>query len=185
MVMAKWNYKFFADLGLQTQFMARSLTVLDTGARPTFVIESVLPPQLEAQIRTHAILDISDAKNNPLHTVGTIAFVVRLGPMVVKLDFIVFQSLAAPVVFACDYCDRYVESIRSCPKQVEVEEWTVSPMFCQPPKRATKWQVPLTAKQEAPPSTRESSKQASGSLSSCGINRVPSHGFGQFPSKRS
>lgn len=68
------------------------------GAGLMLVGESVLPQQLRAQIQTHDIQDISDADNNPLKTVGNIAIVVRLAQLVVKLDFIVRKSLAAPVI---------------------------------------------------------------------------------------
>lgn len=82
--------------------------MLDTEAGPNFVVESVLPPQLRARIRTYAIPDISDANNTLLTTVGTIALVVRLGQL---MEFMVFTSLAAPVIFGCDYCQRFVEAI--------------------------------------------------------------------------
>lgn len=58
MVVAKWNYKVYADLGLHTQVMVRYFTVLNTGAGPKFVVKSVLPLQLQTQVKTHAISDI-------------------------------------------------------------------------------------------------------------------------------
>lgn len=62
MVTAKRNYKATADLNLTTQFLVQYLTVLNTEAGPNFIIESVLPPQLEAYIRAYAIFEVSDAK---------------------------------------------------------------------------------------------------------------------------
>lgn len=109
-VIAKSNYTAYTYLGLHTQFMVRYLRVPDTGAGPNFVVESVLLPQLQAQIRSHAIPAISLANKNPLKTIGTIILVVRLGQLVVKVEFIVCESLAVPVILGCD---RFFESIQT------------------------------------------------------------------------
>lgn len=77
--MAKRIYKVFANLALRKRVMVRYLTLLDTVAGPNFVVESVLPPQLQARVNTNAITDILDANNNPMKTVGTINRVVNLG----------------------------------------------------------------------------------------------------------
>lgn len=44
LVMANRNYKVYADLGLNTDFIVIFLTVLDTGANPNFVLESFVTP---------------------------------------------------------------------------------------------------------------------------------------------
>lgn len=123
-----------------------------TRAGPISVVESVLPPQLRGQIRTHAIPDSSDANKNPLKTVGTIALVVRLGQFMVKLD-LVRKSLEAPLTLGSDYSDRFVEAIRPRLRQVELRDETVVPLARQTLKRATKRQVPLPAEKDTPPAT--------------------------------
>lgn len=102
--MSKRNFNVYFNLGLLTQVMVRYLTVCDTEAVPNFVVESVLPQQLQEQVKTNALLDISYANNNPLRTVGPVALVVRLGQWAVKLDFIC-RFLPVPVILGCDYCD--------------------------------------------------------------------------------
>ncbi|CAN8068861.1 unnamed protein product [Agarophyton chilense] len=156
MVMAKRNSKVYADLGLSTKFMVRFLTVLDTGTEPNFVVESILPPAVQSQIRRGVALDAADAGNNPLETVGVIDLVVRLGPCVVKLHFIVCRSLPAPLILGCDFCDRFVEAVVPRLKRVELDDGSSVPIVSRPPKRASKKHVPLPAAQEFPAAFRES-----------------------------
>ncbi|CAN8071373.1 unnamed protein product, partial [Agarophyton chilense] len=158
LVMAKRNYKVYADLGLHTQFMVRHLTVLDTGAGPNFIVESLLPPPLRSIIRSETVPDVLDANNNPLKTAGVIDLVIRLGRMVVKLTFIVCRSLAAPVILGCHYCDRFFDAIRPRLKQVELEDGSTVPIVRQPLKRASRKHVPLSAAKEPTPTNRDSTK---------------------------
>lgn len=85
-----------------------------------------------------------------LKTVGTTALVIRFCNLVVKLDFIFYTLLAAPINFCCDYCNRCVKVIRLRLNQGELENGTVVPIVLQPLKRATKCQVSLTCTQERP-----------------------------------
>lgn len=158
MWMAKLIYKVYTDVGLHTQFMIRYFTVLDTGASSYSVVETVLPPKLRAQIKTHGTTDISDTNNHPLKTVGAIALVVRFGKVMVNLEYIVCKSLVVPVIMAWDYFDRFFKSVQPRLKQVKLEDGTVVPIVLQPLKRAPKRQVPLLLAQEASPATRESTK---------------------------
>lgn len=143
--MAKRNYKVYADLGVSDQYMVRQLSVLDTGAGPNFLVESLIPPHLRSRIRATPLVDIADANNRPLSTVGVIDLLVRLGHYVVKLDFLVCKQLAAPVILGCDFCDRFVESIRPRARTVEMEDGTSVPIVRRPLRRALKKQVPLPA----------------------------------------
>ncbi|CAN8070210.1 unnamed protein product [Agarophyton chilense] len=132
LVMAKRNYKVYADLGLSPQFMSRIC-------------------------RDH-VPEVTDANNKPLDTVGFIELVVRVGARVVKLDFIVCQKSSAPVILGCDFCDRFVEAIFPRQRRVEMEDGSYTPIVCRPLRRATKKHVPLTAAQEPGPNNRESNK---------------------------
>lgn len=142
---AKLNYKVYAYLGLHTQFMIRVLTGHDKIVGSSWVVESVLPQPVQAQIRTNATPNITGSNKNQLKTVGPICLVVTLGHLVVKVDFIVCRSLAAPLILVCDCCDIFVKAI--CPrlKQMMLEDGTVVPIVPQPLKCATKHQVLLLA----------------------------------------
>lgn len=74
------------------------------------------------------------------------------------MSFVVCKSLAAPLIMGFEYCDWFVQAIRPCIKQVELEDEIVIPIVRQPLKRAIKWQVPLLAAQEALLATRKSTK---------------------------
>ena len=110
------NYKVYADIGTQRNVLSRVLSVLDTGAGPNFIRRSMLPPG--APVRQGPLPSVSDVNNNPIAMSGTVRLVVRLGAYVVKLDFIVCERLAAPVILWCDYLDRFVEAIRPRQKLV-------------------------------------------------------------------
>lgn len=120
--MARRNYKFYADLGLHTQLMVRFSTVLEPGAGPNFLVESILSPQVRSRVNTDVIPDISKTNNSLLKTIKTMTLVVSYGQSVVKLDFIVCQSPAVPVIFGCDYCDRFVDGIPPRLSQVKSED---------------------------------------------------------------
>lgn len=107
-----------------------------------------MPPALRVHIRAGPTLDIADANNRPLRTVGYLPLVLRLGTYVVQLDFVVCDSLAAPVILGCDFCDRFVEAIRPRAKTVEMADGSTVPIVRKPLKRATKKRVPLPAAQE-------------------------------------
>ncbi|CAN8069508.1 unnamed protein product, partial [Agarophyton chilense] len=118
--------------------MVRVLTVLDTGAGPNFIVESLLPLPLRSQIRLGVAPDFADANNNPLSTVGTVTLVVRLGSFVVKLDFIVCRKLATPIILGCDFCDKFIDAIRPRLKRVEMEDGSSVPIVRRPLRRASK-----------------------------------------------
>lgn len=56
-------------------------------------------------------LNIADANSNLLWTVGTINLMAQSGTYLLQLDFVIGESLAAPVILGCDFCTRFVEAI--------------------------------------------------------------------------
>ena len=147
LVMARRNYKVYADVGLNRPLLTRRLTVLDTGAGPNFIRKDELPPGFESRLRYGPLLNIGDANNNPLSMLGVISLIVRLGTFLVKLDFIVCERLAAPVILGCDFCDRFVEAIKPRKKLVELEDGTTVPIVRRPLARSSR-AVPLPHSQE-------------------------------------
>ena len=110
LVIAKRNYKVYADLGVTTRIMSRAVSVLDTGAGPNFIAQELLPRGSKIQ-DTALESPILDANKNPLTTRGTVVLLVRLGRRLVRLRFIVCAKLAAPVILGYDFCNRFVEYI--------------------------------------------------------------------------
>lgn len=60
------------------------------------------------------------------------ALTVRLGNYTVKIDFIVCESLATPVILGCDFRDRFVESIHPRSRKVTFDDGTEVPIFRRP-----------------------------------------------------
>ena len=128
LTMAKRNYKVYADIGRSRQLLTRRLRVLDTGAGPNFIRKDELPQGFEEYLRYGPLSNIGDANNKPLSMLGIIDLLVRLGTYLVKVDFIVCDRLAAPVILGCEYCDRFVEAIRPRKKLVELEDGSTIPI---------------------------------------------------------
>lgn len=147
MIMARRNYKVYADIGSSKSLLSRRLAVLDTGAGPNFIRLSELQSDEQARIQEACLPDIRDANKRPIKSLGTIKLVVQLGNHVVMLPFIVCTTLAAPVVLGCDYCDRFVEAIRPKNREVELDDGSTVPIVRRPLKRSNA-AAPLPPSQE-------------------------------------
>ena len=134
-VMAKRNYKVYADIGSNRYLLCRKLAILDTGAGPNFIRISELDPDWKERIRHGPLPCVNDANDKPLKTVGTIEQIVRLGNLIVKLDFIVCESLAASVILGADFCDRFIEAIYPRKKSVELDDGSTVPIVRRPLSR--------------------------------------------------
>ena len=128
LVLARKNYKVYADIGPTVGLMSRVLSVLDTGAGPNLVRKSELPPGMETLVSFGPTQDIGDANNRPLRTLGTIRMPVRLGKFVAAAEFIVCERLAVPLILGADYCDRFVEAIYPRRKTVELADFSEVPI---------------------------------------------------------
>ena len=129
LVLARKNYKVFADIGPTVGLMSRVLSVLDTGAGPNLIRKSELPQGLETLVSFGPTQDIGDANNRPLRTVGTIRMPVRLGLFVATAEFVVCEKLAVPLILGADYCDRFVEAIYPRKKTVELADFSEVPII--------------------------------------------------------
>ena len=131
-LMAKRNYKVYAELGFDRYTLTRKLSVLDTGAGPNFIRKSALTPGWEAHLRAGPLPSVNDANNKPLRVIGLIPQVVRLGHYLVESDFVVCETLAAEVIIGADYMDRFVEAILPRKKCVELADGSTVPIVRRP-----------------------------------------------------
>lgn len=147
MIMARRNYKVYADIGSSKSILSRRLAVLDTGAGPNFIRFSELQSDERVRIQEACLSDIRDANKRHIKSLGTIKLVVQLGNHVFMFPFIVCTTLAAPVVLGCDYCDRFVEAIRPKDREVELDDVSTVPIV-QRPLKSSNATAPLTPSQE-------------------------------------
>ena len=101
MILAKRNYKVYADTGLNKNLLTRKVCVLDTGAGPNFIRKSDLPEDYFKYVRQGPLPYVTDANRNPIRMLGTIDLVIQLGRWVAKCEFIVYEKLAAQVILGC------------------------------------------------------------------------------------
>ena len=142
-IIARKNYKVFADIGPTVGLMSRVLSVLDTGAGPNLIRKSELPAGMETLVSCGPTPDIGDANNRPLRTVGTIKMPVRLGRFVAAAKFIVCEKLAVPLIFGADYCEKFVEAIYPRKNTVELADFSEVPIVRRfSPRRGKKHLVP-------------------------------------------
>ena len=149
-MMAKRNYKVYADLGYRHQFMVRKLSILDTGAGPNVIRKSELPTELLNHLEFGPVPNVADANRNPIRILGIIRLLVRLGSHLSKVPFLVAEKLAAPVILGADFCDRYVEAIRPRKRVVELDDGSTVPIVRRPAKRPSNG-PPLPSQQEYEP----------------------------------
>lgn len=62
--MDRWNYKLYADIGMDRYRLNSFLTILDTGAGPNFIRQNELPAEGESRIAQTAIPEICDVKTH-------------------------------------------------------------------------------------------------------------------------
>ena len=154
--MAKRNYKVYTQVGTNRNILERLLAVLDSGAGPNFIRESDLPHGV-TRLRYGPLPNVADANDNSIRMKGLAGLIVLLGARLVKLEFIVCERLAAPLILGCDFMDRFVESIYPRKKTVEMDDGTTIPITQNPLKRPPV-ASPVTPQDGKKPHGRESPK---------------------------
>lgn len=135
LVMKNRKHNRYAGLGLLTQYMVEQSSVLDTRAAPVTNSE-VIPSAPWDHIRCFLGVDIADANSTILNNVRCLPFVVRLRTCVVQLKFVLRDKLAAPVIFGCKSCDRFIEEICSSAKRPRTANDSTVHIIREPLKHA-------------------------------------------------
>ena len=106
------HYKVMVLLGCARSLMHTVEAVLDTGAGPNFVRESLLPPDWR-KYSTDAsdIPSIRDANNRRLKVSGVVRMYVDIGGYKLHTSFLVCRELAVQALLGCDFIQKYVEVI--------------------------------------------------------------------------
>ena len=134
-VLAKRNYKVYANIGLDTRHMTRFMTVLDTGAGSSFIRLGEIPHGMRDRIQPlPSEANIRNASGKPVPIMGTIDLQVQIGSTLEKVTFLVADKLAVAVILGCDFCDKHVEAIKPRLKIVEMDTGSIVPIVLQPTK---------------------------------------------------
>ena len=88
-LLAKRNYKVYADLGFDTTLTVRRVATLDTGAGPNIIRKDQIPDSMLSRLKFGPLPNLTDANRKPLRRFGTISLIVRMGRLLSKVDFIV------------------------------------------------------------------------------------------------
>ena len=141
------NFKVYADIDDSPTRLLRTLSVLDTGAGPNFIRKNALPAGDLTPLSYGHLPDIADANSNPIPVKGITRLLVHLKTRAYWVEFIVRDSLAAPVILGCDFCDKHVKAILPRQRLVELENRTTIPIVRKPLGRVRK-APPLPVAQE-------------------------------------
>ena len=146
-LMTKRNFKDYTDIGDSATRLLRTLSVLDTGAGPNFIRKKALPAGDLSLLSYGPLPDIADANSNPIQVKGIMRLLVRLKTRAYWVEFIVCDSLAAPVMLGCDFSDEHVEAILPRQRLVELADGTTIPIVRKPLARIRR-APPLPVAQE-------------------------------------
>ena len=128
--LATRNYKVSATVGVSATILTPVSAILDTGAGPNLIRETVLPEDWERyRIPGHPAFHIVGAGGRRLLQKGNITLTVQLGTLKVQARFIVVESLAAECILGCQFIDRQVQAILPKEKRVTLANGSVIPIL--------------------------------------------------------
>lgn len=103
-------------------------------------------------------LDIADANNNPLRTAGNITISLRLGTGLLSIDFTFCNSMAAPVILGCNFCECVFEGISPRKRMVRLDDGYSIPYSWKLLRSASRKHVSLPEAQKSPTNSPFSTK---------------------------
>jgi hypothetical protein len=151
--LATRNDKVSATVGVSATVLTLVSAILDTGAGPNLIRETVLPQDWECyRIPGPPAFHIVDAGGRSLLQKGNITLNVQLGTIKVQERFIVVEGLEAECILGCQLIDRQVQAILSKEKRVTLANGSVIPIINDSGPNLVERQS--TPPKELPPSTK-------------------------------
>ena len=103
-ILAKRNYKVYANIGMITKNMRRFVAILDAGAGSSFIRQEELPQHMQKNIEPlQQQVNIKNETGKPVSIAGTIRLSVQIGAKTEEVQFLVAQKLSTAVILGCDY----------------------------------------------------------------------------------
>ena len=96
-------------------------------AGANFIRASNLPPGVD-KFKYGPFPNVSNANNNPIRMFVLVNLENRHGNRIVKVECIVCERLAVPVILVCDFCDRFVEATFPRKRLIGMEDGTTVPI---------------------------------------------------------
>lgn len=111
MVLAKRNYKIYANLGLKVRSTKRFVIILGTETSNSFNRVNEIPPSMGHKIKKlDKAWNICNDNGSTGPLLGTID--VQIGTSTEFVTLLVTDRFANPVMFVCDVCNGHVEMIK-------------------------------------------------------------------------
>ena len=106
------HFKVMVLLGTSRTLMHTVLAILDTGAGPNLVRESLLPKDWrDHAVKQNAYPHIRDANGRKLNVEGVVQLYLDVGGQNLGVRFLVCRNLAVKAILGCDFIRRYVQGI--------------------------------------------------------------------------
>lgn len=121
--------------------------MLGTAAGQNFIRTSKVRPEDLPQVIIKKLPAIRDATRNPIKTAGRLELLVRLGLLVVRVEYIFCEVVVAPSVLGCAYCPRFIAETRRREREMELEDGSTVPTV-RTPSLLNSLSLPLALVQE-------------------------------------
>jgi hypothetical protein len=126
--LATRNYKVSASEGVSATVLRPVSAILDTGAVPNLIKETVLQGDWERYgIHGPPAFNIVGGGSLRLLQKGNITLTVQLGTIKFQARFIVVEGLAAECILGCQFIDRQVQTIHPKRKTGDTSQWQCYP----------------------------------------------------------
>ena len=97
-ILAKRNYKVYANVRMSTKNMQRFVAILDTGAGSSFIRQDELPQHMQKNIEPlQQQVYIKNATEKPVPIAGTIRLSVQIGAKTEEVQFLVAEELSTAI----------------------------------------------------------------------------------------
>lgn len=104
-VMARRNYKVYSFIGQDRQRLGRKIVVLNTGPGPDFIRATELQSDVRCEVASGLLSDSRCQWASVSDDWYPATFIL------VQVDFILCDQLAAPLISGADLCEKFDESI--------------------------------------------------------------------------
>ena len=142
-VLAKRNYKVYANLGTSARSTKRFVAILDTGAGSSFINMKEIPQSMRKEIRPlKEAPNVRNASGKAVPIAGTIDLVTQIGTTSECVSFLVAEKLATSVILGCDFCDQHIDAIKPRLATVTMDDGSTVPIIRQPSKANTSTPLP-------------------------------------------
>ena len=133
MRLGAYNYKVECHVGPTHRALRPVLSVLDSGAGPNLIAQSVLAESLQEKVQNNLkMVNLIDANGKPLKLLGVIRLAIQVGTYQATCTFLVVHKLSADIILGCDFLDNHTAWIGTKSKTLTLQDDSQVPIYRRP-----------------------------------------------------